>query len=116
MDQVDSYSGGTGGSGTGVLSRFSGTRPLGPDGLPITDPDTANNGVFQVDPATGTAVPTFAFFTFNPFNFFQTPFERFTLYGQANSEVSDAVEVRSEERRAGNEGVSKGRSWWRQEH
>src|SRR3546814_10754131 len=58
IDQVDSYSGGTGGSGTGVLSRFSGTRPLGPDGLPITDPDTANNGVFQVDPATGTAVPT----------------------------------------------------------
>src|SRR3546814_4221014 len=56
---------------SGVPSRFSGTRPLGPDGLPVTDPDTPNNGVFQVDPATGTAVPTFAFFNFNPFNIFQ---------------------------------------------
>src|SRR3546814_4432791 len=36
VEQVDSYSGGTGGSGTGVPSRFSGTRPLGPDGLPVT--------------------------------------------------------------------------------
>jgi outer membrane receptor protein involved in Fe transport len=49
--------------------------------------------VFQVDPATGTAVPTFATYNFNPFNIFQTPFERFNIYGQANYEVSDAIEV-----------------------
>ena len=90
---LDSYSNTFIGSGTSVPSRFSGTRPLGPDGLPITDPDVANNGVFQVDPATGTAVPTFATYNFNPFNIFQTPFERFNIYGQANYEVSDAIEV-----------------------
>src|SRR3546814_15972414 len=92
---------GTGGSGTGVPSRFSGTRPLGPDGLPITDPDTANNGVFQVDPATGTAVPTFAFFNFNPFNIFQTPFERFNLYCQSTHEVSDANAFYTNRKRVG---------------
>jgi outer membrane receptor protein involved in Fe transport len=32
-------------------------------------------------------------FNFNPFNIFQTPFERFNMYGAANYEVSDAVEV-----------------------
>ena len=90
---LDSYSNTFIGSGTSVPSRFSGTRPLGPDGLPITDPDTANNGVFQIDPETGTAVPTFATYNFNPFNIFQTPFERFNIYGQANYEVSDAIEV-----------------------
>ncbi len=94
IDQVDSYTGGTGGSGTAVPSRFSGTRPIDPlTGLPSTDPTVANNGVFQVDPATGAAVPTFSTFNFNPFNIFQTPFERFNIYGQANYEVSDAVEV-----------------------
>ncbi|HET6523035.1 TonB-dependent receptor domain-containing protein [Sphingopyxis sp.] len=94
IDQVDSYTGGTGGSGTAVPSRFSGTRPIDPlTGLPSTDPTVANNGVFQVDPATGTAVPTFSTFNFNPFNIFQTPFERFNIYGQANYEVSDALEV-----------------------
>ncbi len=94
IDQVDSYTGGTGGSGTAVPSRFSGTRPIDPlTGLPSTDPTVANNGVFQVDPATGAAIPTFSTFNFNPFNIFQTPFERFNIYGQANYEVSDALEV-----------------------
>ena len=32
-------------------------------------------------------------FNFNPFNIFQTPFERYNIYGAANYEVSDAVEV-----------------------
>ncbi|MEP0561828.1 MAG: TonB-dependent receptor [Qipengyuania citrea] len=32
-------------------------------------------------------------FNFNPFNIFLTPFERFNVYGSANYEVSDAVEV-----------------------
>ena len=91
---LDSYSNQFIGSGTSVPSRFSGTRRLDPvTGLPVTDPTVANNGVFQVDPATGTAVPTFATYNFNPFNIFQTPFERFNIYGQANYEVSDSVEV-----------------------
>ncbi|MFC7536070.1 TonB-dependent receptor domain-containing protein [Sphingomonas sp. GCM10030256] len=92
--QVDSYSGGQGGSGTSVPSRFSGTRPIDPaTGLPSTNPAVANGGVRQIDPVTGRAVPTFATFNFNPYNIFQTPFNRYNIFGQANYEVSDAVEV-----------------------
>ena len=32
-------------------------------------------------------------FNFNPFNIFQTPFERYSMYGAARYEISDAVEV-----------------------
>ena len=32
-------------------------------------------------------------FNFNPFNIFQTPFERYNMYGAANYEVSDAMEL-----------------------
>ena len=34
-------------------------------------------------------------YNFNPFNIFQTPFERFNMYGAGRYEVSDAVEVYS---------------------
>jgi|CXWL01.1.fsa_nt_gi outer membrane receptor protein involved in Fe transport len=47
----------------------------------------------QVDPATGTLVPVFQQFNFNPFNVFQTPFERFNIYGAGNYEVADGIEV-----------------------
>lgn len=91
---LDSYSDTFLGSGTSVPSRFSGTRPIDPiTGLPSTDPTVANGGVRQINPATGQAVGTFATYNFNPFNIFQTPFERFNIYGQANYEVSDAIEV-----------------------
>ncbi|PZQ24261.1 MAG: TonB-dependent receptor [Sphingopyxis macrogoltabida] len=76
---LSSTSGGGGGSGTSVPSRFS---------LP-------GMGTRQVN-TTGTAFnPTTAFipFNFNPFNVYQTPFERFNMYGAANYEVSDALEV-----------------------
>ncbi|MGH6649628.1 MAG: TonB-dependent receptor domain-containing protein [Sphingopyxis sp.] len=108
---LDSYSNTFLGSGTSVPSRFSGTRPLAgnapntiaqytqtgtaADGTPIlalTPGGAANGGVRQVNGA-GQAVGTFATYNFNPFNIFQTPFERFNIYGQANYEVSDAVEV-----------------------
>ncbi|WP_262407901.1 TonB-dependent receptor domain-containing protein [Sphingopyxis sp. OPL5] len=95
VNQVDSYTGGTGGSGTSVPSRFSGTRPLNADGTINTTPNpdgNGNGGVRQVN-AAGQAVGTFQTFNFNPFNIFQTPFERFNIYGQANYEVSDSVEV-----------------------
>ena len=32
-------------------------------------------------------------FNFNPFNVFQTPFERFSIYGAGRYEVSDDIEV-----------------------
>src|SRR3990167_8950787 len=108
---LDSYSNTFIGSGTSVPSRFSGTRGLtggapntiaqyvqtgvNGDGDPIlalVPGGAANGGVRQVN-AAGQAVGTFATYNFNPFNIFQTPFERYNIYGQANYEVSDSVEV-----------------------
>lgn len=93
LNTLDSYSNTFLGSGTSVPSRFSGTRPLiAGTSTPDTNPATANGGVRQVN-AAGQAVGTFATYNFNPFNVFQVPFERFNIYGAANYEISDAVEV-----------------------
>jgi iron complex outermembrane recepter protein len=112
INQISSYTGGVAGSGTAVPSRFSGTRGLNaagvpstiapftqtgtrPDGTPILAANAAgavNGGLRQVN-AAGQGVGTFSTFNFNPFNVFQVPFERFNIYGAANYEISDAVEV-----------------------
>jgi outer membrane receptor protein involved in Fe transport len=91
LNQISSFTGGGGGSGTSFPSRFSGTRPL-VGGVPSTDPTVANGGVRQVN-AAGQAVATFQTFNFNPFNVLQVPFERFNIFAQANYEVSDNIEV-----------------------
>jgi iron complex outermembrane receptor protein len=69
----------------------------------------ANGGAKQIDLGTGfTGGTTFkadpnnpgqllqinptALYNFNPFNVFQTPFERFNIYAQAKYQVSDALE------------------------
>jgi len=103
---LDSYSDTFIGSGTSVPSRFSGTRIIDPlTGLPSTNPLHPNSGVAQINPTTGAAAgrfnpatgtivgTTFQTYNFNPFNIFQTPFQRYNIYGQANYEVSDSVEV-----------------------
>lgn len=93
IKQISSYTGGGGGSGTSVPSRFSGTRPLiAGTNTPDTNPLTVNGGVRQVN-AAGQAVATFATFNFNPYNIFQTPFKRYNIFAQANYQVSDAIEV-----------------------
>ncbi len=90
---LDSYSNTFFGSGTSVPSRFSGTRPLiAGTNTPNTNPLVANGGLRQIN-AAGQAVATFQFFNFNPFNIFQTPFERFNMFAQGNYEISDAVEI-----------------------
>ena len=77
---------------------FDPTKPVSPTNpqtlpvLALTPGGAANGGVRQVN-AAGQAVGTFQTYNFNPFNIFQTPFERYNIYGQANYEVSDAVEV-----------------------
>lgn len=44
--------------------------------------------------ADGTNIsPFYSAFNFNPYNVFQTPFERFNMYGQARYEVADNIEV-----------------------
>jgi len=104
--QVSSYSGGNAGSGTAVPSRFSGLRRLNPGTctpntttLDGTDPVTGNRPVSQVEWRAGqlcqggAVANNYAPFNFNPYNVFQTPFTRYNIFGQANYEVSDAVEV-----------------------
>ncbi len=83
LTTLETFSGTALGSGTAFPSRFSGVRNLA---------GTANGGTDQIN-AAGQFVPTFSTFNFNPFNVFQTPFERFNMFGQANYEISDSVEV-----------------------
>ena len=94
INNISSFSGTFGGSGTTVPSRVTGTRPIDPaTGQPSVNPATLNGGTRQVNPTTGTAVGTFALFNFNPYNIFQTPFRRYNMYAAARYEISDAVEV-----------------------
>lgn len=96
VNNISSFSGTFGGSGTSVPSRFSGTRPIDPlTGQPSVNPATANGGVRQINPTTGQAVGTFALFNFNPYNIFQTPFRRFNVFSTARYEVADGIEVYS---------------------
>jgi outer membrane receptor protein involved in Fe transport len=74
---ISSYSGEPSGSGTAVPGRFS---------LPGV-------GTRQIDPATGALVPTYQLFNFNPYNIYQTPFERVNMYGAARFEISPQAEV-----------------------
>lgn len=74
--QIDSFSGTAGGSGTAVPARFS-----------------INGANRVIDTSTGRLKPGFTPFNFNPYNIFQTPFQRFNIFAQANYQLSDAVEV-----------------------
>ena len=81
LNNYTSTSGNRGGSGTTVPGRFT---------LP-----TAFNTIV---PATGALRPYVGAtdgFNFNPYNIFQTPFERFNIYGAGHYEISDNLEVYS---------------------
>ncbi|MDJ0751551.1 MAG: TonB-dependent receptor [Woeseiaceae bacterium] len=66
-----------------------GSAPLGSG----TSVPTRINGVMY-DPATGTSQPTQTF-NYAPFNYFQSPTERYNVFGKAYYEVADSVEVYS---------------------
>ncbi len=105
---ISAFNGNVSGSGTSVPTRFTGISTSGADfistgcnspGQPVIPgaPNCATGvqGIRQIT-NDGTAFrPTGAFdpFNFNPFNVFQLPFERFNMFGQANYEVTDGVEV-----------------------
>lgn len=79
VNNYTSTSGNLGGSGTTVPARF--TRP----GL----------GQNTIDPSTGFTRPYVGSrdaFNFNPYNIFQTPFEKFSIYGAGRYEISDGIE------------------------
>jgi iron complex outermembrane receptor protein len=98
---VDSFTGANGGSGTSTPSRFTNVNTTGADsittGCGLAGQVACNTvqGNRQVTAAGGGFRGTSAFdaYNFNPFNIFQTPFERFNMYGAGRYEVSDAVEV-----------------------
>lgn len=75
------------------------SKPAGPNNpqqVPVlaANPNgAANGGVRQIDPVTGQAISPYSTFNFNPYNVYQTPFERFNMYGQANYEVADGIEL-----------------------
>ena len=50
-------------------------------------------GTRQINPVTGALDPGFTPYNFNPLNIFQTPVERFNIFGQADFDVTDSVEV-----------------------
>ncbi len=87
---IGSFNNQPGGSTTTVPSAFS----FACAGLNPCPQDATNfSGNKQVNPASGGLNPSINLFNFNPFNLFQTPFERFNIYAAGNYEISDAVEV-----------------------
>ncbi|MEM8695960.1 MAG: TonB-dependent receptor [Pseudomonadota bacterium] len=70
------------GSGTSVPTRISSTVPGG-------------GGVNQLNTDGTSLIPTFNTFNFSPFNYLQTPFERYNVYASANYEVTPGIEVYS---------------------
>jgi outer membrane receptor protein involved in Fe transport len=93
-----STSGGVGGSGTTVPSRFTAGGLAGAFLVPPTEttPGVPNpafvSGNRQINPATG-ALGAVTPFNFNPYNVFQTPFERFNMYGAGHYEIADNIEI-----------------------
>lgn len=96
-DNIGSFSGVPGGSGTAVPSRLTARRIDPATGLPSTAPGLVGgvnqNATLQLDPTSSRLIAPYAPFNFNPFNILQTPFERFNIFGQARYEISDRVEV-----------------------
>ncbi|MEL7198944.1 MAG: TonB-dependent receptor [Pseudomonadota bacterium] len=112
---VSSFSGNPGGSSNSVPGNFVFTGP--------TNPATVCDMMLFMDEADCPAGTTFAGvpfgtvtgqinndgtditegvnsgqgpFNFNPFNIFQTPFERYNIYGAANYEINDNIELYSQ--------------------
>ena len=99
VNNVDSFTGLPGGSTTTVPSVFS-FAGGGVGAARLTGNrqfDTGLNAVRAQRDAAGALLPgvagVYSTFNFNPFNIFQTPFERFNIYGAARYHVSDAIEV-----------------------
>ena len=116
VNNVDSFTGLAGGSGTSIPASLSATRgltggvpntlapfiqtgtipnPMGGAAIPILTAvagGAANGGTRQIN-AAGQAVAAYAPFNFNPYNIFQTPFQRFNMFGAAHYDVSDSVQV-----------------------
>ncbi len=102
INNIDSYSGSIGGSGTSSPSRFTGVSVTGQDFISVgcggntgVTCATGVQGQRQINQAGNafTNSSLYAPYNFNPWNIFQTPFKRYNIYGAGRYEISDAVEV-----------------------
>lgn len=89
---VSSFSGNPGGSSNAVPANFVYTGPVDPaTGAPFgTVTGQINDAGTDIVPGVNSAAGPF---NFNPFNYYQLPFERFNLFGSARYEISDAIEL-----------------------
>lgn len=74
---------------------ISSTSGIAAGGSPTSVPVTiafAGGNLLQLNPASTAMVAPYQDFNFNPYNIFQTPFQRFNIFGQARYEVTDGVE------------------------
>ncbi len=94
-DNVSSFSGNPGGSSNAVPANFVFTGPIDPaTGSPFgTVTGQINDAGTDIVPGVNSAAGPF---NFNPTNYYQLPFERYSMYGSARYELSDAVEVYSQ--------------------
>jgi outer membrane receptor protein involved in Fe transport len=86
---------------------YQGARPFSRNGIssttgraaggsPTSVPATFafdDGSTLQLNPTNSLLVAPYQDFNFNPYNIFQTPFKRYNIFGQANYEVADGVEV-----------------------
>ena len=82
-NNISSYTGNAGGSSNAIPAVIVGPIPGG-FGQIAPDGQTVLSGVFDRP------------FNFNPFNIFQTPFERFNIFSSARYEINENVEVYSQ--------------------
>lgn len=64
--------------------------------LPTAAVDPTRSGGAQFDPATGTIAPGLSDYNFNPLNYYQTPLDRWSVFGAARYEITPAIEVYGE--------------------
>ena len=74
---INSYTGAPGGSGTSLPSSFS----------------AGALGTLQIQPTSGALVNPYQPFNYNPYNVFQTPFERYNAYAATHYDVTDSIEA-----------------------
>ena len=82
LSALSSVSGAAQGSGTTVPTAISIVGAI----APLT-------GTRQIDPATGTIVPVFATYNFNPDNYYQTPLNRKQITALGNYQINNYAEL-----------------------
>ena len=82
------WNGARGGSGLGSFNtRFGNVNPTGADNANLSLGGVQDDRTFAA---------AFTPFNYAPLNVFQTPFERYNIYGKANYEINENVEVYTE--------------------